>query len=142
MKPTNAKVGLSAAVPAMAATDGANLDWSTAQAANFPNLQPSSETISLRMPIWMLHKLKTRANQRGVPYQAHLKEILANALSGSLTRGPALTPPAQTPQSRFARGGSSKTSRRPTPMPALETECAPRPRTSPHPIPRTSLRPA
>ena len=81
MKPTNAKVGLSAAVPAMAATDGANFDWSTAQAANFPNLQPSSETISLRMPIWMLHKLKTRANQRGVPYQAHLREILANALS-------------------------------------------------------------
>jgi hypothetical protein len=38
MKPTNAKVGLSAAVPAMAATDGANFDWSTAQAANFPNL--------------------------------------------------------------------------------------------------------
>ena len=82
MKPTNAKVGLSAAVPAMAATDGANFDWSTAQGAHFPKLQPSSETISLRMPIWMLHKLKTRANQRGVPYQAHLKEILANALSG------------------------------------------------------------
>jgi hypothetical protein len=54
---------------------------STAQAANFPNLQPSSETISLRMPVWMLHKLKTRANQRGVPYQAHLKQILANSLS-------------------------------------------------------------
>ena len=28
MKPTNAKVGLSAAVPAMAATDGANFDLS------------------------------------------------------------------------------------------------------------------
>jgi predicted DNA binding CopG/RHH family protein len=32
------------------------------------------------MPVWMLHKLKTRANQRGVPYQAHLKEILAHSL--------------------------------------------------------------
>ncbi len=33
------------------------------------------------MPVWMLHKLKTRANQRGVPYQTHLREILANSLS-------------------------------------------------------------
>ena len=81
MKRITAKVRPAPAVPAMSATDGANFDWSTAQAANFPNLQPSSETISLRMPVWMLHKLKTRANQRGVPYQAHLKEILANSLS-------------------------------------------------------------
>ena len=81
MKRTNAKVRPTATVPTMPAGDGANFDWSTAQAANSPNLQPSSETISLRMPVWMLHKIKTRANQRGVPYQAHLKEILANSLS-------------------------------------------------------------
>ena len=81
MKRTDAKVSALSAVPTMPATDGANFDWSTAQKANFPNLRPSSETISLRMPVWMLHKLKTRANQRGVPYQAHLKEILANSLS-------------------------------------------------------------
>jgi len=81
MKSTNAKPRLPATVARMAATDGANFDWSPAQPASFPNLQPSSETISLRMPVWMLHKLKSRANQRGVPYQAHLKEILANSLS-------------------------------------------------------------
>ncbi len=81
MKRTNAKPRLPATVTRMAATDGANFDWSPAQPASFPNLQPSSETISLRMPVWMLHKLKSRANQRGVPYQAHLKEILANSLS-------------------------------------------------------------
>ena len=80
MKPTNAKPRPAATVARMPATAGADFDWSAAQSANFPNLQPSSETISLRMPVWMLHKLKLRANERGVPYQAHLKEILANSL--------------------------------------------------------------
>ncbi|MEO7413616.1 MAG: CopG family antitoxin [Opitutaceae bacterium] len=81
MKSTKAKTRAPATVVPMSAADGANFDWSAAQSAGFPNLQPSSETISLRMPVWMLHKLKSRANQRGVPYQAHLKEILANSLS-------------------------------------------------------------
>jgi predicted DNA binding CopG/RHH family protein len=80
MKRTNAKTRAPATVARMQATDGAIFNWSAAQPASFPNLQPSSETISLRMPVWMLHKLKSRANQRGVPYQAHLKEILANSL--------------------------------------------------------------
>lgn len=80
MKRIAAKTPTPAAVARMSATDGVGFDWSTAQPASFSNLQPSSETISLRMPVWMLHKLKSRANQRGVPYQAHLKEILANSL--------------------------------------------------------------
>jgi hypothetical protein len=80
MKRTSAKVVLSPAVTPMPATEAAGFDWSTARPVGFPNLQPSSQTISLRMPVWMLHKLKTRANKRGVPYQAHLKEILADSL--------------------------------------------------------------
>jgi predicted DNA binding CopG/RHH family protein len=80
MKRTSAKANLPAAVTRMPAAEAADFDWSAARSVNFPNLQPSSQTISLRMPVWMLHKLKTRANQRGVPYQAHLKEILANSL--------------------------------------------------------------
>jgi predicted DNA binding CopG/RHH family protein len=80
MKRTTAKSAIPTTVPRMPATEAANFDWSAAQPASFQKLQPSSQTISLRMPLWMLHKLKTRANQRGVPYQAHLKEILANSL--------------------------------------------------------------
>jgi predicted DNA binding CopG/RHH family protein len=81
MKRTNAKTSTPAAVTPMPATEAADFDWSAARPVSFPKLRPSSETISLRMPVWMLHKLKSRANQRGVPYQAHLKEILANSLS-------------------------------------------------------------
>jgi predicted DNA binding CopG/RHH family protein len=80
MKRTTAKTATPAAVARMPAAEAANFDWSTARPASFPNLQPSSQTISLRMPLWILHKLKTRANQRGVPYQAHLKEILTDSL--------------------------------------------------------------
>ena len=80
MKRAAAKATSTAAVTRMPAAAAADFDWSAARPASFPNLQPSSETISLRMPVWMLSKLKTRANQRGVPYQAHLKEILANSL--------------------------------------------------------------
>jgi predicted DNA binding CopG/RHH family protein len=80
MKSANTKTRPPATVARMPAAEGASFDWSAASSASFPNLQPSSETISLRMPVWMLHKLKSRANQRGVPYQAHLKEILANSL--------------------------------------------------------------
>jgi predicted DNA binding CopG/RHH family protein len=81
MKHTIAKTAAPAAASRMPATEAANFDWSAARPVSFPNLQPSSQTISLRMPLWMLHKLKTRANQLGVPYQAHLKEILADSLS-------------------------------------------------------------
>ncbi len=81
MKRTSAKTRPAATVARMSGTEGVQFDWSAAQSASFPNLKPSSETISLRMPVWMLHKLKSRANQRGVPYQAHLKEILADSLS-------------------------------------------------------------
>ena len=80
MKRTTAKTTTPAVVARMPAAESANFDWSVARPVSFPNLQPSSQTISLRMPLWMLHKLKIRANQRGVPYQAHLKEILADSL--------------------------------------------------------------
>ena len=80
MKRTIAKATIPAAVTRMPAAEAVGFDWSAARPVSFPNLQPSSQTISLRMPVWMLHKLKTRANWRGVPYQAHLKEILADSL--------------------------------------------------------------
>jgi predicted DNA binding CopG/RHH family protein len=48
--------------------------------AAFPDLKPSSATISLRMPIWMLHEIKRLANQRDVPYQSFIKMVLAERM--------------------------------------------------------------
>jgi len=42
-----------------------------------PNLKPSSQTISLRLPKPMLDRLKLLANKRDVPYQSLLKIFVA-----------------------------------------------------------------
>jgi predicted DNA binding CopG/RHH family protein len=49
------------------------LDWSKAQIATFPNLKPSTKTISLRLPQHLLDAIKTAANARDVPYQSLIK---------------------------------------------------------------------
>ena len=51
--------------------------WSSAKRAQFPELKPSTTTISLRLPEGMLEELKILANQRDVPYQSLLKVFLA-----------------------------------------------------------------
>lgn len=52
------------------------LDWSKAKRAIFPNLKPTTETISLRLPSTLLHRLKVEANKRDVPYQSLIKVVL------------------------------------------------------------------
>ena len=56
-------------------------DWSSAQRVAFPNLKPSTETISLRLPQGLLDDLKVLANQRDVPYQSLLKVYLAERVA-------------------------------------------------------------
>lgn len=53
------------------------VDWSKAQKVRFPNLKLSTETISLRLPLWLLDELKQLANQKDVPYQSLLKVYLS-----------------------------------------------------------------
>lgn len=53
------------------------LDWTKAQRVVFPNLKPSLRTISLRLPVTLIARLKLLANQRDVPYQSLLKSFLA-----------------------------------------------------------------
>ena len=49
--------------------------------ARFPNLKPSTATISLRLPQGLLDELKTLANARDVPYQSLLKVFLAERVA-------------------------------------------------------------
>jgi predicted DNA binding CopG/RHH family protein len=56
------------------------IDWSRARFVTFPNLKPSTETISLRLPAALLADLKILANRRDVPYQSLLKVFLAERL--------------------------------------------------------------
>lgn len=53
------------------------VDWSKAQRVRFPNLKPSTQAISLRLPVSLLEKIKVEANKRDVPYQSLIKVWLA-----------------------------------------------------------------
>ena len=56
-------------------------DWSKARRITFPNLRPSTATISLRLPQGLLNELRTLANERDVPYQSLLKVFLAERVA-------------------------------------------------------------
>ncbi len=57
------------------------LDWRQAKRrVVFPNLKPSTETISLRLSQSMLDEIKRLANQRDVPYQSLIKVFLSERL--------------------------------------------------------------
>ena len=62
------------------------IDWSKAKRTVFPNLKPSTKTISLRLPETMLEELKLLANKRDVPYQSLLKVFLSERIDSELTR--------------------------------------------------------
>lgn len=51
----------------------AYVDWSKAVSARFPNLKPSTKSISLRLPVDLLERIKVEANRRDVPYQSLIK---------------------------------------------------------------------
>lgn len=53
------------------------VDYSKAKKVIFPNLKPSTRTISIRLPESLIEHLKTLANKRDVPYQSLLKIFLA-----------------------------------------------------------------
>lgn len=57
------------------------LDWDKAALASFPNLKPSTETISLRLPISLLNEIKTMAHKEDVPYQSLIKIMLAREIN-------------------------------------------------------------
>jgi predicted DNA binding CopG/RHH family protein len=64
------------------------IDWETAERMVFPRLKPSTKTISLRMPEFMLNELKLLANKRDVPYQSLIKTILRERIDEELYKQP------------------------------------------------------
>lgn len=60
------------------------LDWSQAKKTVFPNLKPTTESISLRLPAAMLARLKELANEKDVPYQSLMKVYLSDRIEQEL----------------------------------------------------------
>lgn len=59
-------------------------DWSKAEPVILPNLKPSTETISLRLPQYLLARIKEMANAKDVPYQSLMKIFLAERVEKEL----------------------------------------------------------
>lgn len=60
------------------------VDWGKAKKVKFPNLKPSTKTISLRLPEHILEDLKMMARKRDVPYQSLIKIFLKDRLNQEL----------------------------------------------------------
>lgn len=57
------------------------VDWRQAEQVQLPNLKPSTKTISLRLPVSLLERIKVEANKRDVPYQSLIKAWLADEVN-------------------------------------------------------------
>lgn len=69
------------------------VDWSRAERnPTFPQLKPSTRTVSIRLPESLIAALKTLANKKDVPYQSLVKMFLAEKvkeeMSGHLRTDP------------------------------------------------------
>ncbi|NYF79191.1 BrnA antitoxin family protein [Granulicella arctica] len=53
------------------------VDWTKASLVRLPYLQPSTKTISLRLPESLLDDIRVQANRLDVPYQSLMKLWLA-----------------------------------------------------------------
>jgi CopG antitoxin of type II toxin-antitoxin system len=57
------------------------VDWGRASSVRLPNLKPSTTTISLRIPVGLLERIKIEANKRDMPYQSLIKAWLTDDVS-------------------------------------------------------------
>ena len=48
---------------------------------SFPNLQPTTRPISIRLPVFTLNRLKERAHELDVPYQSLIKQYIADCIA-------------------------------------------------------------
>ena len=62
------------------------IDWDKADKAIFPDLKPSTKTISLRLPEYILDELKMLAHKRDVPYQSLINIFLKDRINEELNK--------------------------------------------------------
>lgn len=50
---------------------------------SFPNLKPTTRPISIRIPEYLLNRVKEKANQLNIPYQALIKQYIKKGVFAS-----------------------------------------------------------
>ncbi len=48
---------------------------------SFPNLKPTTQPVSIRIPVALLNRVKEQANETNVPYQSLIKEYIRKGIS-------------------------------------------------------------
>lgn len=56
------------------------LEPSDFERVSFPNLKPTSRAISIRIPEYMLNRVKEKANEINVPYQSLIKDYIKRGI--------------------------------------------------------------
>lgn len=60
------------------------IDFSSVELGFFPELKPSSKTISIRLPQSLVEAIKLLANKQDIPYQSMLKVLLTEKVREAL----------------------------------------------------------
>ena len=60
------------------------VDWDASKKVVFSNLKPTTKTISLRLPEYILDELKLLAHKKDVPYQSLIKIFLKDRIDQEL----------------------------------------------------------
>lgn len=60
------------------------IDYSKVELGFFPELKPSSKTISIRLPESLVEAIKLLANKQDIPYQSMLNILLAEKVREAL----------------------------------------------------------
>ncbi len=60
------------------------VDWSKSKRGMFPNLQPSSRAVPIKLPNWLIDRLKFLAHKHSTSYQALLREFVAKEVQEEL----------------------------------------------------------
>ncbi|KAA3613105.1 MAG: hypothetical protein D8M58_12410 [Calditrichaeota bacterium] len=62
------------------------IDWRKSKPMFFSKLKPSTKTISLRLPEFLLEEIRMLANKRDIPYQSLIKIFLKDKIDQELKK--------------------------------------------------------
>jgi predicted DNA binding CopG/RHH family protein len=57
-----------------------NFEPSDFEPVSFPNLKPTSRSISIRMPEYLINRVKEKANALDIPYQSLIKQYISRGV--------------------------------------------------------------
>ncbi|MEW6039996.1 MAG: BrnA antitoxin family protein [Elusimicrobiota bacterium] len=60
------------------------IDWKKSKRTIFPNLKPTSRAVPVKLPNWLIERLKFLANKHNTPYQALMRAFLVKEVEKEL----------------------------------------------------------